>query len=116
MNSLEEVQQQCCSVSSQTAINGQQSAVINDAARLDQNIPNPFNHTTTINYTLPQKFNSAEIIVSDKAGKVLKEINISGSGKGSLKVDASTLSSGAYQYSLYVDGRLIETKQMMLAK
>jgi hypothetical protein len=31
-------------------------------------------------------------------------------------VDASALSSGAYQYSLYADGRLIDTKLMVLAK
>ena len=36
--------------------------------------------------------------------------------KGSITIDASTLSSGAYQYSLYVDGTLIDTKQMVLAK
>jgi len=83
---------------------------------LEQNIPNPFNHTTTISYTLPQQYSSAKIIVVDKSGKVLKEVNISGSGKGSLKIDAATLASGAYNYSLYVNGRLISSKQMMLAK
>jgi hypothetical protein len=36
--------------------------------------------------------------------------------KGNVTVDASTLSSGAYQYSLVVDGRLIATRQMVLAK
>ena len=87
-----------------------------ETAKLEQNIPNPFNNTTTINYTLTQKYSSAKIIVVDKSGKVLKEINISGSGKGSLKIDASTLASGAYNYSLYVDGKLIGTKQMVLAK
>ena len=39
-----------------------------------------------------------------------------GNGKGSAQIDASTVSSGAYQYSLYVDGKLIETKQMELLK
>ena len=52
------------------------------------------------------------LVLLDKNGKVLKDVAISGSGKGSLTVDASMLSSGAYQYSLYVDGRLIGTKQM----
>jgi hypothetical protein len=85
--------------------------MISDAS-LQQNIPNPFNHTTTVNYTLPQGFSSAKMIVTDKSGKVLKEVKLSGSGKGSITVDASMLSSGAYQYSMYVDGRLIETKQM----
>ncbi len=85
-------------------------------ALLEQNIPNPFNYTTTINYSLPQTYSSAKIIITDKRGKSVKEANVSGSGKGSLNIDASSLSSGAYQYSLYIDGRLIDTKQMMLAK
>jgi hypothetical protein len=85
-------------------------------ASLVQNIPNPFNHTTTINYTMPEKYSSAKIIITDKNGKTLKEVNVSGSGKGSLNVDASTFSSGAYQYSLIVDGKLMATKQMILAK
>ena len=85
-------------------------------ASLEQNIPNPFSHTTIINYLLPQQYTSAKIIIGDKSGKLLREINLSGSGKGSLKVDASTLANGAYNYSLYVDGRLITTKQMILSR
>ncbi len=85
-------------------------------ASLEQNIPNPFNHTITINYTLPQQFTSAKIIITDKSGKAIKEVNISGSGNGSLNVDASTLVSGAYQYVLYVDGRMLDSKQMILTK
>lgn len=53
---------------------------------------------------------------TDKNGKTIKVIKISSSGKGNIIVDASTLSSGAYQYSLIVDGRLIDTKQMIRAK
>jgi len=95
----------------------QSKSVVNLAgASLAQNIPNPFNHTTTINYTLPQSYSSAKIIVTDKAGKALKQVNITGSGKGSISVDASALLSGSYQYSLYIDGKLIDTKQMVLAK
>jgi LAS superfamily LD-carboxypeptidase LdcB len=90
-------------------------SVISGAA-LQQNVPNPFNHTTTINYTLPQTYSSAKIIVTDKAGKVLKQENLTAKGKGSLNLDASAFASGAYQYSLYVDGKLIDTKQMILAK
>jgi hypothetical protein len=85
------------------------------SASLQQNIPNPFNHSTTITYSLPAKFTSAQIIVTDKNGKEIKAINISGN-KGNVKVDASTLASGAYQYSLYIDGKLNETKQMVLTK
>jgi len=83
---------------------------------LQQNVPNPFDHTTTIGYTLPEQFNSAKIVITNKSGVVLQESNISGAGKGSLQVDASALAAGAYSYTLYVDGRLIDTKQMVLAK
>jgi hypothetical protein len=97
-------------VLNRSIVDGQQSAV-SSSALLQQNIPNPFTNTTTINYTLPQKFTSAQIIVTDKNGKTLKAINISGN-KGNVKVDASTLASGAYQYSLMIDGKLAATKQM----
>jgi len=97
-------------VSSQSTINSQSSTV--SFASLEQNIPNPFTHTTNIGYSLNQKFTTAQIVITDKNGKTIKAINVSGSGKGSLNVDASTLASGAYQYSLIVDGRMIDTKQM----
>ena len=86
------------------------------SASLSQNIPNPFNNTTTINYSIPQQFSSAQIIITDQSGKVLKQININSVAKGSLNVDASTLPSGAYCYSLIVNGKLIDTKQMVLVK
>ena len=101
-------------VSNQSTVNGQQSTVLSSEL-LQQNIPNPFSNSTTINYVLPKQFSSAKIIVSDKNGNVLKQINLS-AGKGSVTVDATTLSSGAYQYSLYVDGKRIDTKQMILSK
>ncbi len=79
---------------------------------LAQNTPNPFVNTTIINYSLPQKFTTAQILITDKNGKQLKQLNISGSGKGSLNVNAATLAAGAYNYSLIVDGELISSKQM----
>jgi hypothetical protein len=94
--------------------NGISSSVIDIA--LEQNRPNPFTNNTNIGYTLPRKFTRAQIVITDKNGKTLKTVNVSGSGNGTLKIDASTLISGAYQYSLYVDGKLINTKQMELLK
>ncbi|HYK45759.1 MAG TPA: tail fiber domain-containing protein, partial [Parafilimonas sp.] len=93
-----------------------QQAINITSASLQQNVPNPFNHTTAIAYTLPQEYSSAKIVITNKVGAVLKEINLSGYGKGSSQIDATTLSAGAYSYSLYVDGRLIDTRQMVLTK
>jgi len=86
------------------------------ALLLNRICPNPFNSTTKINYTLPQKFTTAQILITDKNGKTLKQQSISGSGKGTMNVDASTLVAGAYNYSLIVDGRVISSKQMVLTK
>ena len=89
-------------ISNQSSAISQQSAI--SSASLSQNMPNPFSNSTTINYSLPAKFSSAKIIITDKNGNALKQINLS-NNKGSVNVDAATLSSGAYQYSLYVDGK-----------
>jgi hypothetical protein len=96
---------------SSTSINASLSS-----ASLAQNIPNPYNHTTSIAYNLPAKFSSAQIVVTDITGKTLKTVNVSGQGKGVLHLDASILSAGYYNYSLMVDGKLIDTKRMILAK
>lgn len=99
------------STSSRATIN----ASITDAL-LQQNVPNPFTNSTTIHYTLPQKFATAQIVITDNSGKGLKQLNVSGTGKGALNIDASMLSSGTYNYSLIVDGKIITTRQMTLAK
>jgi hypothetical protein len=118
MLQIQQTQQQCSPCSATTTSNATQQNIItlSDAVSLQQNIPNPFSNTTTIAYSLPQKFSSAKIIITDKNGKQLKQLNLSGAGKGTVHVYASTLASGAYNYALYIDGRLVATKQMVLAK
>jgi hypothetical protein len=114
---IQQQQQSCgCSASVNSGAVQQYNVALSNIASLEQNIPNPFANSTTIGYTLPQKFSSAQIIIADKNGKVLKQFTLSGAGKGSVHVDAAMLSSGAYSYALYVDGKMIDSKQMVLAK
>jgi hypothetical protein len=91
------------------------AVTITDAS-LGQNTPNPFNRSTSINYTLPQKYSNAQLIITDNSGRTVKQVSVSGAGKGVVNIDASTLSSGTYYYSLVVDGKPIGSKQMVLAK
>jgi hypothetical protein len=110
---------QNCSPCSNTKTSAQnRSSIIgsNDAASLQQNVPNPFNHTTSIAYSLPQKFTTARLVITDKSGKILKQVQLNQAGKGIVNIDAAALSSGTYHYTLYVDGKMIDSKQMMLAK
>jgi len=94
---------------------GRFSASLSSAA-LEQNTPNPFPNSTVINYTLPQEFSKANILVADRSGKTIKQINITGAGKGRVNVEASSLLPGTYNYSLVVDGRVIDSKQMVIAR
>jgi len=85
-------------------------------ATLQQNVPNPAQTSTVISYSLPSKYVNAYIHITDKNGNMTKQINISGSGKGQVKFDATSLYSGTYQYTLFADGKAIASKQMIIAK
>lgn len=102
--------------SSVSAVSSNATAVTISDASLSQNIPNPFSTSTTIHYTLPQKFLQAYIVITDQSGKAIKKIDVKGSGKNVMQLDASSLSSGTYRYSLYVDEKMIDSKQMLAAK
>ncbi len=91
------------------------SITLSSAAIL-QNVPNPFTNNTTIQYSLPSGYSNAMIVIMDKSGKTLKTVSLNGSNSGNINVETSTLSAGAYQYSLIVDGRLAGTKQMLLSR
>ncbi len=119
-NDLNDLKNLVLSMQQQSSTNGFAQPVTKtiaiSSASLEQNAPNPFSNVTTIGYNLPVQVSSAKIIVTDKTGKTIKEISLKGSGKGTIQLDASTLSSGAYQYALYVNNKLIDSKQMILAK
>ena len=90
-------------------------ASLSDAS-LGQNMPNPFTGSTSINYTIPQAFGRARLEVSDMSGRIIKSVMISSAGRGNMNMDASGLSSGVYNYTLYVDEKMISTKQMVLTR
>ena len=83
---------------------------------LDQNVPNPFADQTVINYYLPDNFTKAQIIFLDQSGKLIKTVDLTEKGKGSLNVFANDLTNGVYTYSLIVDGQTMETKKMVKSK
>ena len=118
---IQQVQQQCSPCSSNVnnvtqESTSQQYLEISSDASLEQNVPNPFAGTTSISYHLPQRFSSAKIMITDNNGRALQQLNLSTPGKGTIHVNTSSMASGAYNYSFYVDGRLIATKQMVSAK
>ncbi|HYK47519.1 MAG TPA: tail fiber domain-containing protein [Parafilimonas sp.] len=104
------------SAGNQNLTSAQSSKITSVNSSLEQNVPNPFSNYTVINYTLPETVVSAQIIIADQSGKVLKQVQVQGARKGSLRIDAPGLSSGTYQYSLLVNGNVTSTRQMVLTK
>ncbi len=87
-----------------------------DIPVLLQNIPNPSDHQTTINYYLPDHYGSASLEFYSYSGQQITTVPIKDSGRGSLRVDISNLPNGNYTYSLIVDGQVIDTKTMGIIK
>lgn len=83
-------------------------------ASLEQNIPNPLRNTTSIRYNIPAGVKNAQLTITDNSGKTIKQITLH-TGAGVANIDASTLSSGTYNYTLLLDGKLIENKKMVVA-
>jgi len=83
---------------------------------LDQNIPNPFNTATSIGYYLPTTVSNASIYVYDMNGVQLKSYSINQRGKGNITIQGSELNAGMYLYALIADGKVIDTKRMILTK
>ncbi len=83
---------------------------------LEQNSPNPVNTNSVINYFVPSSSKNARLILTDAEGKQLKQFNLTSFGKGQLTLNRSSLPAGTYTYSLYVDGKLADSKRLVLAK
>ena len=85
-------------------------------ATLYQNVPNPFNKETFISYVVPTEAQNAIIYLYNMSGVQLNKYDINTMGEGSITISANELYAGTYLYSLVVDGRLIDTKQMIITE
>ena len=92
------------------------AAVSRSKATLGQNYPNPFNKSTVISFSISAKANSASIVVTQTgSGKIIKTLPVS-TGTSQITLDAASLATGVYVYTLYVDDKKVGTKQMVIAR
>jgi len=91
---------------------------------LEQNFPNPFNPTTTIQFSLP-KSGDVTLKIYNLLGEEVKTLvdEYREAGNHSVQFNANNLSSGIYFYRLQVldpetsSGQgFVETKKMLLLK
>jgi hypothetical protein len=85
-------------------------------ATLGQNHPNPFTKSTVISLAIPAESTSAKIVITQTgSGKLIKTLPVS-IGASQLTFDAASLAAGTYAYTLYVDGKKVDTKQMVITR
>lgn len=83
-------------------------------ATLSQNVPNPYDNTTTIGYYIPFTHDRANIVIRSITGQLIRNISLTQFGEGSIVIDRSRMASAIYMYTLYVDGKRIDTKRMVV--
>ena len=85
-------------------------------AFLAQNYPNPFKGQTTLDYFIPENVQQAIIQITGQNGAILGTVSIPEKGQGQVVLETANLQSGNYYCSLILDGKLFETKQIVLTK
>ena len=97
----------------QTQVNpgSNNNAIVLSNAMLEQNAPNPVRNTTVIHYNVS---GNAQLVVTDQNGKTIKQLQVNGSS--SITVDCTALSAGTYTYILLSEGKIIDSKKMMVIK
>ena len=103
-------------ISTVEEINQQKVELNGNAARLDQNVPNPFTQSAVISYFLPETITEAQINFYDLRGERLKSVSLNTRGAGSIEVQQNDLAAGVYTYQLVIDGKVFDAKKMILAK
>lgn len=96
--------------------NGGNTASVNlSSSYLEQSFPNPSKGSALIRYHVPINA-SATIMVTDMKGSVVKSVALNSQGSGQINMNTETLAAGAYDYTLYVNGRKVDAKRMLIAR
>lgn len=114
MQTFEQTLSQCCSAHQSENINAK--STMGDTPVLEQNVPNPFAQSSYIKFYIPSTGKSAMLTITDLNGKTIKVFSNLQPGFGTVSIDHRLLPSGTYQYALLIDGKVIDTRQMILTK
>ncbi|HPE77178.1 MAG TPA: T9SS type A sorting domain-containing protein [Draconibacterium sp.] len=90
--------------------------VSGNQARLYQNNPNPFSTQTNIKFEIPETAQNAQLHICNMTGTLLKTITLTKRGNGNETINANEFVAGMYLYSLVCDGKIVDTKQMLLTE
>ncbi|MCZ7615680.1 MAG: T9SS type A sorting domain-containing protein [Ignavibacteriaceae bacterium] len=97
-------------------IQDEETEVIPDSYSLTQNFPNPFNPTTTIQFSIPVS-GLVQLSIYNILGEEVKTLlnEEKSAGNHSVQFNASHLASGIYLYRIQAEN-FVQTKKMILLK
>lgn len=78
-----------------------------------QNIPNPSDNSTRIDFKIPDGFNKAYLSIYDLNGKEIKRIEINHSGNGFETLYRKDFGTGVFIYTLYANGLVPVSKSLI---
>ena len=83
---------------------------------LYQNEPNPFTESTVIRCDVNEDVAKADLYIYNMNGDQVAEYAVTGRGATSITIDGGSLNAGMYLYALIADGKVVDTKRMILTK
>ena len=83
---------------------------------LYQNEPNPFTETTVVRCDVAEDVVKADLYIYNMNGEQIAEYAVTGRGATGVTIDGGSLNAGMYLYALIADGKVIDTKRMILTK
>ena len=86
------------------------------ANTLYQNEPNPFTVSTVIRCDVAGDVVKADLYIYNMNGEQIAEYAVAERGETSVTIDGGSLNAGMYLYALVADGKVIDTKRMILTK
>lgn len=98
----------CCSSS--------ELGVSSNDAYLLQNAPNPFQESSEIHFFIPEGLENVQLEIRNVKGETLKSFDLEQRDLGKLDINGQNLESGTYIYTLVVDGKVIDSKVMILTQ
>lgn len=111
-NEIKNIQTQ----SAPTTNESKKEQITDEAATLNQNIPNPFNINTNIEMYIPSNVNKAILYIYNMQGNQIASYSISEREYTSITIEGNKLDAGMYLYTLITDGQEVDTKRMILTK
>jgi flagellar hook assembly protein FlgD len=71
---------------------------------------------TTIRYQLPLNAATAHITITNAKGQLVQTLTLSSRGKGQVQFNSAALAAGIYNYTLWVNNTLADTKRFVVAR